>query len=139
MIGLDTNILLRWLVDESVWPDDAPHQTKLIQATMTTKGAIFFVNSIVFVETIWILTKKLKLTRALASNIVTKLVNAKNIRVADRDEIVAAGKSFAAGPAQFGDYLIGEINSHAGCSTTLTFDHEASKAKTFTKLEPKRR
>lgn len=139
MIGLDINILLRWLLDTSVWPEDAPHQTLLIKETMQARGTMFFVNSIVFVEMIWILTSRLKLTRLVAAEIVEKLLTATNVYVDQRAAIVAAGKEFAKGSAQFGDYLIGEINRAAGCDTTLTFDHDASKAETFTKLERKRR
>lgn len=135
MIGLDTNIVLRWLVDDSVWPDDAPGQTTLISEKMTSENVVFFVNSIVFVETIWILTSKLKLTRSLAVQIVDKLLQASNVRVENRAAIEAAGKGFAAGPADFGDCLIGEINRQSGCSTTLTFDRRASKVETFTRLE----
>ena len=29
--GLDTNVLLRWLIDETIWPDDHPGQTCAVQ------------------------------------------------------------------------------------------------------------
>ena len=30
MIGLDTNVLLRALIDESVWPEDSPGQMRAV-------------------------------------------------------------------------------------------------------------
>ncbi len=39
--------------------------------------------------------------------------------------------SFRAGPADFSDYLIGEIDRRAGCTMTLTFDRRLAATEGF--------
>lgn len=42
--------------------------------------------------------------------------------IQDRDLVRSAAAAFRAGPADFSDYLIGELDRRAGCTATLTFD-----------------
>ena len=134
MIGLDTNVLLRWLIDESVWPDDAPAQTALAAATLTDARTQFFINTIVLAETMWVLANKLKLARASLTEVVQRLLYTSNLVVAERKAVEAALRAFETGSAGFNDHLIGEINAASGCETTLTFDKDASRAGLFTRL-----
>ena len=134
MIGLDTNVLLRWLIDESVWPDDAPDQTALAVATLNDARSRFFINAIVLAETMWVLANKLKLARASLIEVVQRLLYASNVVLAERRAVEAALRAFETGTAGFNDHLIGQINLACGCETTLTFDKGASRADPFTHL-----
>ena len=55
MIGLDTNVLLRGLIGESVWPDDNPGRTQRVADLILDSGETFFVNNVVLAETVWVL------------------------------------------------------------------------------------
>jgi hypothetical protein len=44
MIGLDANVLLRWLIDEDTWPEDDPGQTAAVAALLERKSERFYVN-----------------------------------------------------------------------------------------------
>ena len=55
--------------------------------------------------------------------------------VQHRDLVRRAVGSFRRGPADFSDYLIGEIDRRAGCLSTLTFDRRLALAKGFEELD----
>ena len=44
MIGLDTNVLLRWLVDESVWPCENPAQIAAATALLGSRSENVYIN-----------------------------------------------------------------------------------------------
>lgn len=137
MIGLDTNVLLRWLIDETVWPDDAPEQTAQIAEMLARPDARFFVNAVVMAETVWVLAKPLAQRKAVLVSVIERLLNASNIVVDHREAAEAALTDWRHGRAEFPDHLIGAINRAAGCRTTLTFDRKAMRSANITRLSGK--
>ncbi|MES1989721.1 MAG: type II toxin-antitoxin system VapC family toxin [Pseudomonadota bacterium] len=134
MIGLDTNVLLRWLLDVSIVIDDAPTQSALVTRTIMESGETFFVNHVVLAESIWVLRNKVGQSRTVIEEIVTRLLNSSNVETDNPDVVRLALVAFVAGKADFADYLIAEINVDAGCASTLTFDRKAAKHSSFSKL-----
>lgn len=134
MIGLDTNVLLRWLLDDSIVADDAPEQTELVARTILEGGDTFFVNHVVLAETIWVLRNKAGQSRKTIEEIVGRLIHSSNVDVEDQDVVRRALAAFVAGKADFADYLIAEINMAAGCASTLTFDRKAARHPGFSRL-----
>lgn len=134
MIGLDTNVLLRWLLDESILADDAPEQSQLVSRTILESDEIFFVNHVVLAETIWVLQNKVGQSRKVIEEIVVRLLHSSNVESENADTVERALAAFVSGKADFADYLIAEVNRASGCSTTLTFDRKAAKHSAFTKL-----
>jgi predicted nucleic-acid-binding protein len=135
MIGLDTNILLRWLVTDEMVADDAPHQTELVSSTILESDETFFVNHVVLAETVWVLRNRVNQPKDVIDEIITRLLFSSDVEVDRPDVVAAAQASFRDGPGDFADYLIAHINQSAGCSTTLTFDFKASKSQSlFTRL-----
>ncbi|CAA2160417.1 PIN domain-containing protein [Methylobacterium brachiatum] len=134
MIGLDTNVLLRWLVDETVWPDDTPEQTVLATEALSRRDAQFFVNAVVLAETVWILARPLRQKKPALVSVIRRLLNASNVVVDHREAAEVALSAWAGGRGDFADHLIGAINRSAGCKTTLTFDRKAEPADAFTQL-----
>jgi predicted nucleic-acid-binding protein len=133
VIGLDTNVLLRWLIDESIWPNDAPHQTQAI-AQIIQSGETVFVNHVVIAETIWVLTQGMKQPKATVVDIINRLIESANVEVDRRAIVEDALSAFTTAPGQFADHLIAAINQAAHCRTTLTFDVKASRSGRFTRL-----
>jgi predicted nucleic-acid-binding protein len=134
VIGLDTNVLLWWLVDETVWPDDAPDQTAKAAEILSRRDARFFVNAVVLAETVWIRSRPLRQQKAALASLVQRLLDSANIVIDHREAAEAALATWINGRGGFADHLIGEINRSAGCSTTLTFDRKAEPADAFTHL-----
>jgi predicted nucleic-acid-binding protein len=134
VIGLDTNILLRWLLDDSGVEDNAPEQTRLVAKVILESGDIFFVNDIVLAETIWVLRNKAGQSRQVIEEIVTRLIASANVEMESEETVRRALDAFVKGKADFADYLIAEVNAAAGCSTTLTFDRKAAQHSSFSEI-----
>lgn len=133
MIGIDTNILLRWLLDGSIVEEDAPRQTELVSRVMAANAETCFANIVVVAETLWVVANPMRQPKSVQAEIIQRLLDSHDLRVADRKAIVNALEAFRDGPG-FIDYLIGELNALAGCTTTLTFDKAAARTPRFTAL-----
>jgi predicted nucleic-acid-binding protein len=138
MIGIDTNVLLRWLL----YPEDgdigsSPAEIDLVERTINAKDAEFFVNVIVVAETTWILEQKLKLPRAGICDVVDRLLYSVNITVGDSSAVNEARQVYETAHIGFADCLIAQMNSRVGCSYTLTFDKKAGRHAGFRNINTK--
>jgi predicted nucleic-acid-binding protein len=91
----------------------------------------------VLAEAVWVLSKPLKQRKPVLLDLLRRLFETSNVEIERRDVASAAIASFAAGGGGFSDHLIGAINRHGGCDTTLTFDRKAGPPADFTRLGPK--
>jgi len=123
MIGLDTNVLLR-LGDEH-----DPDQKARAQALVRAEGAGgSFLNPIVLSEYAWTLRRTFKLPREEVADRIAVLLESPEFVVADPAAAARALERYRAGPADFTDYLLAEMNRRAGCAHTATFDVDALKS-----------
>ena len=133
MIGLDTNVLLRSLIDDPEAAGEQPSQIDLVQQAIQDSDETFYVNHVVLAETMWVLRNRAGQSKEAVCAIAARLLHASNIEVQDRRVVEAAISSFAKEPGDFADHLIGQINRAARCTTTLTFDRKAGKSPTLFK------
>ena len=127
MIGLDTNVLVRLIVE------DDPAQTALAKrfvAKQCTPDAPGFVNCIVLAEFAWVLRRH-GYDRAAIAAIVERLVDGRDRRVDHQGEVIAALLDHKAGRLDLVDSLIGHINRARGCTATATFDRKAARLDGF--------
>jgi predicted nucleic-acid-binding protein len=75
MIGIDTNILLRWLMADALTEEDDLDQAVLVGGFMAAEGDKLFVNHIVLVETIWVLKRRVKLSRASLVSVMKEILD----------------------------------------------------------------
>lgn len=134
MIGIDTNILLRWLMADALTEEDDLDQAVLVGGFMAAEGDKLFVNHIVLVETIWVLKRRVKLSRASLVSVMREILDSAMV-VADPQTVKSAIDMFSRYPGDFSDHLIGEVNRQNGCRTTMTFDKAASKSPNFSELQ----
>ena len=132
MIGLDTNILLRWLIlPEQGDLASSNVEIERVSQIVNAEGASLFVNVVVVAETAWILEQKLSLDRVDVSRVIGSLLFAENITLGNDAEMRTALMAYASSNIGFADCLIGEMNLAAGCSHTLTFDKNARRTAGF--------
>jgi predicted nucleic-acid-binding protein len=132
VIGVDTNVLLRWLIAPDEWDiGSSKSEIDLVEKTIQVKDAEFFVNPIVVAETTWILEQKLKLGRAAVCEVVDRLLYSTNITVGEASAVNEARQIYETCNIGFADCLISRINRRAGCVYTLTFDKKASRQTGF--------
>jgi predicted nucleic-acid-binding protein len=137
LLGVDTNILLRWLVDESIWPADDPRQWAAVRKLFNDETKRFYINLIVFAEVFWLIENRLKLSKSAIAEILGSLEAAANLAIQELEAVKAAKASHAIGRAGINDRLIAEMNLSAGCEATMTFDIGASKTAGFRLLKSK--
>lgn len=135
MIGLDTNVLLRWLMDGSLLGDDAPHQSALIETLIADAKEEIFVNQIVVVETAWVLKRRAHMAKDTLAEVIGRLLNSVNVIFQERELLLSALHSYSQYPGDFSDHLIGTINKQNGCRTTMTFDRAAARSPQFSELQ----
>jgi predicted nucleic-acid-binding protein len=135
MIGLDTNILLRWLIDsDEAGISSSKREIELVSKLLLSEKIKFFVNPIVISETSWILEQKLKLKRHEVGEVIDRLLYAVNIVLGEPEAVKEARSVYEESGAGFADCLLGRMNVRAGCSHTLTFDKKASRSIGFRNL-----
>jgi predicted nucleic-acid-binding protein len=132
VIGLDTNVLLRWLIpDRESRLASSEAEIERVTKIFLVDGAQFFINAVVIAETAWMLEKKLKLARTDVSQVVGRLLHVENITVGNDAEVRAAQSEFDQSRANLADCVIAQLNLTAGCSHTLTFDRAAARTSGF--------
>jgi len=121
MIGLDTNVLVRYIMQ-----DDARQSllaTGLVESL--SAEAPGFVPLVSVVELAWVLSSAYELDREQLIEAFEGLLRTKEI-VVDRAETVwKALRVFQSGNADFADCLIERTAASAGCERTMTFDRGA--------------
>ncbi len=125
MIGLDTNVLVRYVVQDD--RTQARAATRLIE-TKCSAETPGFVSLVVLTEVVWVLDRAYGYPRADISAVLGALFATAELRVEAPELARTAAQSYAAGAADFADYLIGYIHSASGCETTYTFDKRCAKS-----------
>ncbi|WP_062377297.1 PIN domain-containing protein [Demequina pelophila] len=130
MIGLDTNVLVRYLAR-----DDEP-QAAAAAAVLEGLGdrETAFVSQIVLCELWWVLGTAFHSPAEERAAILETLLTTRGIVVEAADAVRAALTATARG-ADFADALITQASARAGCAATVTFDRRAATAAGMRLLE----
>jgi len=131
MIGLDTNVLVRYIMQ-----DDAKQSLKaaklLESLTVEEPG---FVSLVSVVELGWVLSSSYDLDREQVAQAFELMMRTKTVVVGRADEVMKALRVFKASSADFADCLIERTAASAGCAKTMTFDGGAAKAAGMTLIQ----
>lgn len=119
MIGLDTNVIVRYLTQ-----DDKKQSTKankLIdeQLSSTTLG---FITLISLVEVTWVLESCYEQPKEALVETIHALLTTKQFLIENAEVACLALKRYINGNADFSDSLIAALSEHYGCYQTFTFD-----------------
>lgn len=124
MIGLDTNVLVRYIAQDD--PKQSAKATRLVESL--TAEAPGFVGVVSVIELVWVLAGCYGSTKAEICEVLETLLRTKEIVVAQADTVWKALRLFRDGKADFADCLIERTANEAGCSHTATFDRDAATA-----------
>lgn len=128
MIGLDTNILVRYLAQDD--PVQSPKATEILERRLTEKDP-GFVSVVAMVETVWVLDRAYGLSSQEISAAVERMLQTDVLIVENEQEVFTAMVALKSGEGSFADALIGALGTRAGCARTLTFDHKALRLPGF--------
>ncbi|EKY4114490.1 type II toxin-antitoxin system VapC family toxin [Pseudomonas aeruginosa] len=123
MIGLDTNVLVRYVSQDD--PVQSPKATDLIESLTAEEPG--FVAMVSVVELVWVLQSCYQVTKSEIVGVLETLLRTKEL-VVERAEVVwQALRRFSDSKADFADCLIERCAHAAECEYTVTFDSKAAK------------
>ena len=131
MIGLDTNILIRYFLKDDV--QQALKSADFLKNTCR-KTDPCFVSTIVLCELSWVLKSVYKIDNETILNILEKTIQTGQFKIQDLDHVREAIYDCQKFNISFADSLIGKLSIKYGCSNTITFDKTAARSKDFTLL-----
>ena len=123
MIGLDTNVLVRYIMQ-----DDARQSgkaTAFVESLDDAGGG--YVTLVSIVELVWVLGSSYELTRAQVAMALDGILRTRQFTIERADQVLRALRVFKVGKADFADCLIERSAASAGCDKTVTFDVSASR------------
>jgi predicted nucleic-acid-binding protein len=124
MIGIDTNVLLRYIAQ-----DDAA-QSRLATALIEKKCSADkpgFVGLVVLVEVVWVSETVYDASKTEVADIVRRILSIKQLVVQNTETAWKALRLFEASNADFADCLVACTAMAAGCNEVMTFDKQAAK------------
>ena len=128
MTGLDTNILLRYILEDD--PVQSPRAERLMEYTFTEANP-GYISLVTIAETAWVLSSFYRFNAQDVVSAIQSLLDMAVIEIQNKSEVYAAMIALQSGQADFADALIANIGTWSGCTTTLTFDKKASRLPGF--------
>jgi predicted nucleic-acid-binding protein len=113
MIGLDTNILIRYLAQDD--PLQSPIATDLIEHRLTEEEP-GFICVVAMAEVAWVLERAYGLANRDIAAAIEGVLQAEALVVESEQEVFAAMVALKEGRGSFADALIGMLGAKAGCS-----------------------
>ena len=128
MLGLDTNVLVRFLVQD----DQAQFQRaqKLLARELRVGDAVL-ISLLVLLETEWVLRSRYGLAKAEIAAAFSGLLDSIEVRFEDEHCVESALFTWKDSSADFADCLIGARHRALGCRATASFDARAAKLPGF--------
>lgn len=128
MIGLDTNVLVRYLAQDD--PKQSAVATRFIEGRLSVENP-GFVSTVTLCEVAWVLAESYGADRKRIREIVEGLLATKQL-VVERAELVWKSlRAWEGVPADFSDALIGQLAIAHGGEKTVTFDQTAARLPGF--------
>ena len=130
MIALDTNVIVRFLVEDD--KAQAAAAAALIERAIDANEPLFIAD-VALCEVVWVLEYSYKVSRSEVVDVLGRLLHARHMTFGAPDLLVRALASFSSGKGDFADYVIREHALAAGCATVATFDRALLKEPAFTR------
>ena len=124
MIGIDTNVLVRYFAQ------DDPLQGQLAKRFMErriTSEQPGFISLVVLAELTWVLRSRYKATRVELIQVVEQLLAHEHLEVQEANAVWLALDEYDQSGADFADALIAALGVRRGCQQTVTFDAKATR------------
>lgn len=124
MIGLDTNVLVRYVTQDD--PLQSAKASELIESLSTLSPG--FVSLVSVVELVWVLQSCYQSAKSDVVTVLETLLRTRELTIEHAELIWQSLRRFSANNVDFADCLIERCGHAAGCEYTATFDLNAAKA-----------
>jgi predicted nucleic-acid-binding protein len=122
MIGLDTNILIRYLAQDD--PVQSLQASEIIERRLTEENP-GFISIVVMVEIVWVLARAYRFKAREIASVIERMLQVDVLVVQNEQEVFTAMIALKQGQGSFADAVISALATKANCSCILTFDHKA--------------
>lgn len=127
MLGVDTNVLVRFLADD----DDSQSPAARRLLTLASNHPIY-VSMLVLAETYTVLTRVKKFPEAQVREAIWMLVSSSDFVVENTEIVISALEDSARANCGVADAMIAAHNAAANCTTTVTLDRHAQRLPAMT-------
>ena len=131
MVGLDTNVLVRHMVQDDTAQAALARRLIEEECSLEAPGSI---TLIVLCELVWILVSAYGYSRSQIAGALRQILVTDCFDVEDHALAWAALQEYTAGDADYADCVIARMNHARGSQTTFTFDKRAAGLPGFTLL-----
>ncbi len=123
MIGLDTNVVIRFLAQDD--EAQSPAATRLISRLSPERPG--FISLVVLAEITWVLASAYKASRLRIAQAVDGLLRSAELIVEGAGAAYRALAAYeASATGEFADALIAQVAALAGATEAVTFDRKAA-------------
>jgi predicted nucleic-acid-binding protein len=128
VIGLDTNVVVRYLTQDD--PQQSKRATQIFehQLTVAEPG---FLSVVTMVETAWVLARAYGFIGQEIAAAVEILLQTDVLVIENEQEVFTAMIALKERRGDFADAMIAGLGAKAGCEHTVTFDHKALRLSGF--------
>jgi predicted nucleic-acid-binding protein len=126
MIGVDTNVLIRYIVQDD--QEQSKIASRFIERRISSSNP-GYINHIVLCEVVWVLRKAYHYEKTIIMKVLERVLQTKEFIVENSEVAWIALKEYEKGGADFSDYLIAVSNRFAECGFTVTLDKTAASFK----------
>ncbi|HET8789728.1 MAG TPA: type II toxin-antitoxin system VapC family toxin [Modicisalibacter sp.] len=122
MIGLDTNVLVRYIAQDD--PVQSAKASALIESL--SGDSMGFIAMVSIVELVWVLQSCYQSTKSEVVVVLETILRTKELTVEHAEIVWQALRRFVEAKADFADCLIERCANAAECEYTVTFDAKAA-------------
>ena len=128
MIGLDTNVVIRYLTQDDA--KQAALASRLFEHTLSAAHP-GFIGHITLCEIAWVLAESYGADRKRIRGVIERLLATKQLVVEQAELVWKALRAWEGVNADFSDALIGQLAIAHGGEKTVTFDRTAARLPGF--------
>jgi predicted nucleic-acid-binding protein len=128
VIGLDTNILLRYVLQDE--PTQSERAAEIIEGRISSENP-GFVSVVTLAEMAWVLKSSYRFGNSAIAAVIERLLCLNAMVIECENEVYGAMVALREDRGSFADALIGALGARAGCLYTPTFDRGALRLPGF--------
>jgi predicted nucleic-acid-binding protein len=128
MIGIDTNVLVRFLVRDDLRQFE---KAQRLIGQASSRGEAILISQLVLLEAEWVLRSRYALEKIEILRAFSGLLDSVEFDVEDEASVEQALFLWKKSSAEFADCLIGARHLNLGCRATASFDARALRLPGF--------
>lgn len=128
MIGLDTNVVVRYVAQDDA--KQAAAASKLFEHVLSVERP-GFASLITLCEIAWVLAECYGAEKSRIRAVIEALLGTRQVVVEDADLVWRALRAWDKSAADFSDALLGQVAVARGCEKIVTFDKAAARLPSF--------